>query len=531
MPSHSGGSTARRLVRAGLLLFGAATALVHLDLTVRRPDRPIFAFDSAEYALAGRHLARTGTLATPFAHPAVLGKLDQPPFPLITGHPLVPLLDGALFAVGGPRPELTLIPPLLAYLGLILLAAALAERLSGSLLAGALAGGAVACSRDLLRYAAEGMTELPFTLAWTGALLLLLLHRERPRPVVLGAALGLAHLARPVVGPLLPVWLVLLAWWTPPGRRLRTTAIALAGFAPFAAALLLYKWLATGHPFTESGAHLLLTGVAPELTVAFLNCSIPPPDPLAYLAAHPDRWLAKIATRGPELLLAAFTRESLLVGVLLVSAATAPQASVRRDFSRALLPLLIGMVALSTLTVPNARYVIPFAPALWAVAVAEAFGLARAVGFRRVIAAALAGAVVVFGALYPTLRAWRHPTPVPFTERQWRGLGSALARSLPPGARVGSDIAPWVAWYADRVAVLLPNTPADLGALERELPLDALVVSNEWVIHQPGGRRWRDVFAGRERLPGWSTLAVISSGDLRALVLAHADSLDHSPTF
>jgi hypothetical protein len=342
--------------------------------------------------------------------------------------------------------------------------------------------------------------------------------------------LGVAHLARPVVGPLLPIWILVLAAWTPRGQRLRSALSLVAGFVPFAAALLIYKWVTTGHPFTESGGHLLLTGIEPEFTVGYLNCSIPAPDALAYLASHPAAWWNKIASRGPELLLAAFTRESLLAGVLLVSAVTASARSPRRDFARGLTLLLIGTVALSTLTVPNARYVIPFAPALWSIAIAEAMGLVPDLRWRRPIAAALGASVVAVGALLPTLWTWRHPIPVPITEGQWRGLGSAIARTLPPGTRVASDVAPWVAWYADRAAVLLPNGPADLPALERELAVDALVVSNEWIIHQPSGRRWNAVFEG-ERLPEWTTVAVVTSGDLRARVLARVDSLGHSPTF
>src|SRR5687767_2916175 len=55
--------------RVGFLTLIALTALVilaglilawHLDRTVRRTDRALFTFDSAEYALAGREVARSG---------------------------------------------------------------------------------------------------------------------------------------------------------------------------------------------------------------------------------------------------------------------------------------------------------------------------------------------------------------------------------------------------------------------------------------------------------------------------------------
>src|SRR5213078_4146685 len=101
---------------AGLAAFAIAVLVIHLDLIVRRTGAALMSFDSAEYALAGRALARTARLTTPFAYPAQLPGIPGPPFPLVAGHPLVPLLDAVMFAIGGARPMLTLVPPAFAYL-------------------------------------------------------------------------------------------------------------------------------------------------------------------------------------------------------------------------------------------------------------------------------------------------------------------------------------------------------------------------------------------------------------------------------
>src|SRR5213075_3146023 len=206
------------------LAIAAVVLAVHLALTVAHVDRARFTFDSAEYAIAGRDLACTGRLTTPFAYPVLLRESGRPPFALVAGHPLTPLLDALLFRVAGPRPWLTLIPSALAYLVAIGLALRLARRVTGAATAAAIAA-ALAFSPMMLFYAAEGVSEMPFTALTLGAVLLLAGLRDRPRPFWLGVSLGLGHLARPVVLPLLPVWLAGAAWLAAPAQRRRTVAL------------------------------------------------------------------------------------------------------------------------------------------------------------------------------------------------------------------------------------------------------------------------------------------------------------------
>jgi hypothetical protein len=278
-----------------LLAIGAAAlAYAHARITVVGPDAARFSFDSAEYALAGRMWLETGRLATPFVHPAALGSSPGPPYPLLVGHPLLPALDALAFALFGLDPLVTLLPAALAFVATVLLVAKLALALSGSRAAALGAAGSFALTPWSLRFASEGLSELPFTALLTAAFFVLWRLPERPRPWLLGVLLGLAQLTRPVAVPLLPAFALGVVVLSPPGQALAVSARTLLAFAPLAALTALYKWVAIGTPFAEVGGYLLLTGAAPEFVVSKLNRMTPPPDALAWIRAHPGEWIAKL---------------------------------------------------------------------------------------------------------------------------------------------------------------------------------------------------------------------------------------------
>ena len=159
-----------------------ALAAAHVRVSVLAPDAARFSFDSAEYALAGRAWLETGRLVTPFVHPAALAASPGPPYPLLVGHPLVPALDALAFAIAGATPTASLAPAVLAYVLTVLVTTRLALALSGSRVAGVGAGVAFAVSPWALRFASEGLSEMPFAACLTGALVLLWHLPDRPRP-------------------------------------------------------------------------------------------------------------------------------------------------------------------------------------------------------------------------------------------------------------------------------------------------------------------------------------------------------------
>src|SRR5262249_26876656 len=153
---------------------------------VRAPGRALFSYDSAQYALAGRELAEHGALATPYAYVGTLREGSPPPYPLLAGHPLVPLLLAPLFRLFGAHAWVSLLPVALAYLVTVLCAAELVLRSGGSpVLAGAV-GAALAGTPLALANATDGLSEMPAAAAWTGAMLILARMRREPRPGWLG---------------------------------------------------------------------------------------------------------------------------------------------------------------------------------------------------------------------------------------------------------------------------------------------------------------------------------------------------------
>ncbi|HEY6866263.1 MAG TPA: hypothetical protein VI792_03335 [Candidatus Eisenbacteria bacterium] len=514
----------RRAEWAAIAAGALAVLLVHLEIVVRRTGVARFTFDSAEYALAGRMLAHTGRLATPFAHPSVLASIPGPPFPLIVGHPLVPVLDALVFALGGARPALTLVPTAIAYLAAAVLTAALARRVSASRAVPWIAAGAFALSPIVLRFATEGLSELPFTALFAGALVLLWDLPERPRPFVLGLVLGLGHLARPVVVPLLPAWIAATWALSPPGRRGSAVGRLLAGFLPCAAALALYKWVAIGNPFADVAGYLLLARTAPGLTIARLNRTFPAPTPWGALAAHPAALLDKMVAHAPSLLYAAFTRTGRVIGALVLFRLVLPGAGRERVFRLTVLACALLLAALALATVPDPRMVLPLVPAFLALGLDEADRLARARGLGNAGALALGLALALGSSALPALATWRDawrehaPAEGRFRESEWRDLGAALDRVLPREGLVASDAAPWIAWYAGRNATLVPLEPAMLTPMDRRSRIGAVALTNEWLIDQPGEEVWRAWFEGTARDPGWVRADSVSAGRLAAVV-------------
>lgn len=523
------------LVGLGALLAMAA----HLAITLVRPGLAFFTFDSAEYALAGRQLAETGRLATPFVHSSALSVLHGPPFPLLVGHPLVPLLDALLFRVGGARPDLTLLPSIAAFVITCMLAATLAMRLGGSRIAAFAAACAFALSPWALRLGGEGLSEMPFTMLVTAALVLLWDLPERPRPFRLGLLLGLAHLARPVLVPMLPVWIAGIVLAAPAGTRGRNLLGALAGFLPAAASLALYKWVEIGSPLADVSGYLLLVGLAPEFVVQRLNRMVPALSPWPYLRQHPWALAHKAwGNLGPE----AYTmlvRIGKPLGALAAFRFVTPGARREGAFRVTVAGGIALLLLLSAVTVPDARMAFPFVPALAAMGCDELVRLLAGRGFPRAATALGCAALVAFVSVVPLLRDWRDARAGndgwrrSYREAEWLSLTRELAPLLPDSGVVACDAAPWIAWYDRRPATLTPLEPAMLDTMRRHIPVTAVVVTNEWVIRQPGDEVWQRLFDGTEDLPGWRRAGRAHGGRLQAQVFlpapAHRESSGDPP--
>ena len=509
------------------------------------PDAARFTFDSAEYALAGRTWLETGRLATPFLHPASLRPLAGPPFPLLAGHPLVPALDAVAFALLGRTPDATLVPAAIAYAACVLLVVRLAFALGGSRLAALGAGAAFALSPWALHFACEGRTEMPFAALHTAALLLLWELPRAPRAVALGVLLGVAHLARPIVVPLLPAWALGFWFLAPRDRRAGLAARALAGFLPLASLTALYKWAATGSAFTDVAGTLLLTGISPEWAVARLNRMNPPPDAIAWVLGHPGAFAGKVLANLRSLLYGAWDAAGRLsptlaaLGTLLAIArpAVVGEGGTRaepghmeqsRAFALTLLAQFALLALLAAATVADPRMLFPLLPAGVALGFAMLARLAAALGARRRLALALACALVAAGAAVSLARGWRHAgadaAQRGFRETEWRDLGAAVAPLLPAKGLVASDEPPWLAWQTRRAVVSVPLEPEQLLAAEPRLRPAAVVLTNEWLVKRPLEERWREMLERDSPPAGFRFAGHVKSGRLEAAVFTRPPS-------
>jgi hypothetical protein len=496
-------------------------------------DRPVFTADAGAFAVAGRQLEHSGSLATLVTTPGVLRKPMRPPFPVSAGAPMVPLMDAAMFALGGDRAPLTLVPPGLAYLAVVWLSALLALRLSGSEFAAWVAGGAVALSASLLYYATQALTEMPFAAFLTAALLLLWDLPRRPRFALLGVCLGLAQVTRPVMPFLLPAWVVGVLLLAPRERRSRGLLVMLAVYLPAFAVLPLYRWLAFGDPSMDLARYNLLAYLAPEFAPWRIHRWLEPPDPVAFLFAHPGAVLQKLLRFGPSMMRSAIEPESPVFAFLAAFYLVSPSGTPQANRFRATVLILLGLtVAVSTLTIPDVRYVVPLWPAVIALATVETWLLVRLRGHVGRAASALCAALILLPLSVDTTRAWRDEwsagpaDPRVYHESEWRALGRSLAARLPSDAVVVSDVGTWISWYANLPTLALPDSPDELRACERRLHVDAMVLTDEWVVHRPGSATWAALYRGNATLRGWVRSGPIESGRLNAVLFLRDGAVD-----
>jgi len=517
-----------------LLAFGAAAlAYAHTRIAVVGPDAARFSFDSAEYALAGRMWLETGRLATPFVHPAALGSSPGPPYPLLVGHPLVPALDALMFGAFGQDPLVSLLPAALAFVATVLLVAKLALALSGSRAAALGAAGSFALTPWALRFASEGLSELPFTALLTAAFFVLWRLPERPRPWLLGVLLGLAQLTRPVALPLLPAFALGVLVLSPRGQALAVGTRTLLAFAPLAVLTALYKWVAIGTPFAEVGGYLLLTGAAPEFVVARLNRMTPPPDALAWIREHPGEWILKLVRNVQSVSYGVWSQGGRwpVAAALVTGVVVAFRGPARaRGFVLAFATAALLLALLASATVEDPRMLFPLLPVAFALGFS---GLTRALeaagrGRRGLVAAAALGAVLL--SLVPLASEWRQALAgglagrSQFRESEWRGLCLSVRSMLPESGLVASDAAPWVAWFTRRSVTLVPLAPEALVNGPERLRPAAVVLTNEWLIARPGEEQWKSLFDQRAAPSGFEFVGHVRSGRLEAVVFRRIGS-------
>jgi hypothetical protein len=196
---------------------------------------------------------------------------------------------------------------------------------------------------------------------------------------------------------------------------------------------------------------------------------------------------------------------------------------------------VVLLLLLSAVTVPDARMAFPFVPALCALGFDELRRLLEGRGFPAGAVALACAILVGWASVLPLLRDWQDAQAGndgwrrSYRESEWIGLTRDLAPMLPDSGVIACDAAPWIAWYDRRAATLTPLEPDMLSEMQRHIPVSAVVVTNEWVIREPGDEVWQRLFDGTEELPGWRRAGRARAGRLEAQVFLPATDHRGSP--
>ncbi|HTQ54376.1 MAG TPA: glycosyltransferase family 39 protein [Bryobacteraceae bacterium] len=152
-------------------------------------------YDDAQYAHMAKDILRTGDWLV----------LHSNGEPALENAPLYEWMEASLFRAFGLSDALARLPSALCGLGVILLVYWLARRLTGDSGAAVLAMFVMATSLYFLKYAARGMTDVPFTFFVLCAACAWSLAEEDPRWYLgAGAAVALAQMTRSIMGLTLP---------------------------------------------------------------------------------------------------------------------------------------------------------------------------------------------------------------------------------------------------------------------------------------------------------------------------------------
>ncbi len=479
-----------------VLIFAAATWMLHAEAWDLGGRSPILNYDTAQYAIAARELAWHGRLATPYALPIELVAHADAPWPLAVLQPGLVLVEALVFklvpARGGhagsdPRAWLTLIPSFCVFL---MLAGSLALSVRHLFArwwtdaprlvrhgAALTLGLAFALDPEAQHFAIGGFTELPFTLGLMFLLLGLALEAPWKRPFVFGLVMGITGLFRANMMWLAPLFLLAALWCAPRERRLRVGGLLLAGFALIMSGWWFYKWRMFGSPTWDLTRFVLWDQVQ---GMDWFNLYHLPEYPK--VPVGPEAWQLlsqKFGKNLPSMLTAmSLGPRGLLIGGLVAwLAITRPPRPLFAAGVVALIAAALGAVTAS-LSIPWLRYLFPtrilLEPiallALWAL-IARIPETTLGAGARRTVQVAVA--VLVLGwAGWSTVRgldearAASQERGVPSTSTL-TGISVMLNERLTPGETVMSNLGPALAWQTNHSVIHLALSPSDVDACRR----------------------------------------------------------------
>ncbi len=521
-----------------LVLVLTANALWTNHITAWNPGmrNPVLGYDAAQYALAARHLAETGEMATPYAMPIELAKHASPPWPLAVLQPGLVIAEAWIFKItpkivhlpGVPamlfndpthREQLVLIIPFICFLaigaafGMGTSRLILKRRPESSIWLTSLAGFAVALpfllDPEAQHFASGGFNELPFTLGLAGAVAAIALGRAARYPLTFGLLLGVTGLFRGNMLWIAP-WLAGgAAIAAGPGRRVRVFVESMAGWAIPLLPWWWYKWRAFGSPAWDLSSLSLWDGVGGRSWFSLNHLPAWPDVPggaaAAMAIAH------KIAANAPRVLLAVLTGpRALWVGALALWLVVTKKRDGAWAAGFAIFAAAVTNLVIAAATIPWLRYMFPVRVLLEAAGLLAMWDLAgrlaaassgrSIVRLTRIGVAAIAIAYGVLqtqrGVQEAATSSTERGTPQSYTLNE---LADLVDAEVPANEPVMSNLGPILAWRARRPVIHLALSPADVAACRERVDFRHVIL----VFREPerawGG--WDQVLTRPEAAP------------------------------
>lgn len=504
-------ATTTRLPIRSAILWGAAALVLALLFSAAVAPTIAPSNDLWDYSQEARQIARGEGFTSLYTYPTHLGPAERPPFPVRWRMPLYAARGAMVLNMGAPLPLGYLLVVAQSHAALVAFVFLLGAHLASTRAGHVAAATALACPLFLDAYS-PGMSQVPVAalslLVW-----LLLLRWRGPATAVLAALVAAAAwYLRGESLLMAPLWI----WAAGRGNRKRGVLFA-AAYVALCAPWPIYLAQTTGHASSIQGNPMLL--YTPEYPgySSTRSYGTSMPGAIPYVLAHPMtfavRWVKDVLGFGLDLVsgLGPIALGLAMAGLLLrdPSGRYAPLRPARPF----VVAIALQIAAFSALE-RSPRFLVPVAPlACVMVGIAAAPALDRFCGRRAL--AALFALLLLERALTVAFQTREAP-------RRFPPLAPATAAALNEAARNGawrndrliaSDVPDWVAWHADRPALLLPLF-RDLARVDRDHPIGAVFLS-------PGARgrnvadadtAWVGVIDRNEPLPGFSGPEMLPGG-------------------
>jgi len=508
----------RSLARVLLVLVLVLTANVlwthHITAWNPGMRNPVLGYDAAQYALAARHLAETGELATTYALPIELAHHASPPWPLAVLQPGLVLAQAWVFSVTpkivrlpGAEPmlfndptrreQLVLVIPFICFLaigaaiGMAVARLILRVRPESSIWLTSLAGFAAALpfllDPEAQHFASGGFNELPFTLGLTGALAAIALGRAARFPLLFGLLLGLTGLFRGNMLWIAP-WLAGGASIAAaPGRRRRVFVIAMIGWAVPMAPWWWYKWQAFGSPAWDLSVLSVWDGIGGRSWFTLNHLPERPEVPGGFAAVLPVA--QKIVANVPRVLLAVLTGpRALWVGALVLWLVVTRRRDAVWAAGFAILGAAVANLLIAAATIPWLRYMFPVRALLEVAGLLAMWALAGRLGTAasgrsivRLTRAGVAAIAIAYGLLQTergvqeaATSSAERGTP---RSRTMNEIAELVQNEVPVGEPVMSNLGPILAWRAQRPVIHLAQTPDDVAACRERVEFRHVILA------------------------------------------------------